>query len=147
MNDKVEKKDTVKQSAKDGTVTTDEGKKVEAVSPAIPHPAPEVGSEEEDVALLSVDEQEKFLGELKPGEAGYIPLNPDGTIAGPAKRGTPGEGELAARVMAVGTRRADVLVTPSGAPLTVRMQPDPMITPSAGRVGEERRKERNAEKG
>lgn len=113
--------DNVEQSKKDGTVTTEEGKVVEAQTGE--------SAEDNEIAekskVLSFDEAAELVGDLLPGDEGWVPLNAKGEITGPAKKGTPPKDQLAARVVAPEDTRPHPLTTPSGAHLTHRMNPDP----------------------
>lgn len=116
---------TKAQSKKDGTVVTDEGKKVEATGPAIPDGAADVNEEspEHKARILNWDEQKELIGELEPGDEGYLPTDRDGNITGPAKKGPIPEGTFGVPVTAAFDQRPDLLQTPSGAPITARMNP------------------------
>lgn len=102
---------------------TEEGKTVKAVSPAVPENAEVQHPEAEKAAILTHKEQEALIGELEPGEEGYLPLDEKGNITGPAKKGKPPEGTLGAAVVAPADTRPPALMTPSGAPITGRMSP------------------------
>lgn len=124
-------KDTTKtETAQPGIVETDEGKKIDLAKvrgAAIPDGAPGIDEEgdsaSEKARILNWDEQKELLGELNPGEEGYLPLDEDGNVIGPAKRGVPPKGTLGARVVAPADTRPDLLSTPSGAPIMARMNP------------------------
>jgi hypothetical protein len=111
---------------KDGTAYTDEGKHVELESPAVPGDGTPVDPPEAKDDSLSRDEQEALVGDLEPGDVGHLPLNKDGTIAGPAKKGPIPDGTLAASVQRPSDDRQYVLSTPAGAPLSKRLNPDPV---------------------
>lgn len=115
------KQDNVEQSKKDGTVTTEEGKVVEAQTGE----AAEDNEIAEKSRVLSFDEAAELVGDLLPGEVGWVPLNAKGEIIGPAKKGIPPKDQPAARVAAPEDTRPHPLTTPSGAHLTHRMNPDP----------------------
>lgn len=120
--------DIREESKQSGTVTTDEGKMVDVSKvkgPAIPDGAPAVDAESpaDKARLLNWDEQRELIGELQPGDEGYLPLDEDGNIIGPAKKGVPPEGVLAAKVVAAFDTRPDLLQTPAGAPISARMNP------------------------
>jgi len=71
-----------------------------------------------------------LVGELFPGESGWLPLDDVGTPAGPAVRELPDPPQRACRVMANGQGApGDILVTISGAPITPVMQPNTDILP------------------
>lgn len=113
--------DNVKQSEETGTVQTEEGKTVDAKSGV----AAEGEAESEKAKLLSYAEAEKLVGDLEPGDEGWLPLNEKGEIIGPAKKGTPPKGQLATRVVAPIDDRPHPIQTPSGAHLSHRMNADP----------------------
>jgi len=67
-----------------------------------------------------------FIGELWPGAYGWLPLDENGTPWSPAsiEPPNPGKGHLACYVLAnpqIPLGDADMLVTPSGAPITDHM--------------------------
>jgi len=67
-----------------------------------------------------------FIGELWPGAYGWLPLDANGTPWAPAsiEPPNPGKGHLACYVLAnpqIPLGDADMLVTPSGAPITDHM--------------------------
>lgn len=71
------------------------------------------------------DQLRSLRGELKPGEQGYIPLDDQGKPHGSALRDRPADGEqIVAPVWAPPPHPSEELVTPSGAPITTRMNPD-----------------------
>lgn len=113
--------DVKKESIETGKVTTDSGAKVEPVSPAIPEGA-EHKQEDEGLGFTR-RELWDLTGELKSGEEGYLPLDREGNVQGPAKKGFPPEGQLACKV--VHSAQDGTLMTPSGAPIQKRMNPDP----------------------
>lgn len=118
--------DIVKESAKTGEMTTDSGRKVDATGPAVPDSAliNQLDDGVHNNRILTPEEEEKYAGELQPGDSGYLPLNPDGSIAGPAKLGNPPEGMLAAKVTGVApTTKPTTLQTPAGAPISHTMNP------------------------
>lgn len=117
------------------TLKTEEGKKVEPISPAIPEGAEQEHPETEKVRVLSHEEQEELIGELEPGEEGYLPLDEKGNITGPAKKGKPPEGTLGASVVAPADTRPPALMTPSGAPITARMSPSYPESGNHGHAG------------
>lgn len=86
--------------------------------------APDTAVSEEHV--LSVDEQKAISVDEKlgVGEVGFLPLDADGKPKGSVKIDkTPGEPEAA--VVKPVARVYDEITTPSGAPLTTNMQPNP----------------------
>lgn len=110
--------DTVAESKKTGEMTTDSGKKVEAISPAVPHGAENAVETDEPKVIRT----EALVGELSPGEEGFLPLDAEGHPIGPAQKTHEGM-EFWAPVQAPGNAPAPDLVTPSGAPITERMNP------------------------
>lgn len=100
-------------------VKTDEGEPVEATGPVMT----EIDESYPKHRALTDDELKDLVGELEPGEDGYLPLDPKGRITGPAKRGKPPEDQLGAAVHAVVQRAPLTLTTPSGAPITTYMNP------------------------
>jgi hypothetical protein len=115
------KVDNVEQSKRDGTVTTEEGVVVDAKTGV----ATEDTAEGEKARELSFDEVADLVGELEPGDEGWVPLDEKGNITGPAKKGKAPKGQLAASVVAPIDTRPHALQTPSGAHLMKRMNPDP----------------------
>lgn len=116
----------VDQSKKDGTVTTNEGKKVEATSPAIPAGAEDkaINDEKAEKNAIIVEEEDikSYYGELEAGDKGWIPLEEDGRLAGPAKKGRPPENQPFVEVYRHGPPHGEV-TTMSGAPLMKIMNP------------------------
>jgi hypothetical protein len=113
------KVDNVEQSKQDGTVTTDEGKVVDArTGVAAEKP------ENEDHGALSYEEVEGLLGDLEPGDEGWVPLDEKGFIIGPAKKGKAPIGTLSASVYCPPDSRIPPLTTPAGALLSKKMNPD-----------------------
>lgn len=135
MADKDTKKSGDPKINEDGTATTEEGKKVELTPPAVPEGAPDVDEEkvEHKGRALSEEEVDKLVGDLEPGESGWIPLDEKGKPTGPAKKGTPPEGQLAHTVVAPARPPRQAIMTPSGAPITDNMNPDPSLPPRPGR--------------
>lgn len=114
--------DNKAQSQKTGTAQTEEGT---TVSTDTGGPVAKKEDETPEKAkILSREEQENLVGELEPGEEGWVPLNEVGEIIGPAKKGKAPADQLSARVVAPIDDRTPALTTPSGAPLTHRMNPD-----------------------
>jgi len=124
---KPEQTNPVEESKQDGTATTDEGVKVELQPGALPEnpPAADTADQPNPNRELSAEELEELAGELTNAESGYLPLDKDGYITGPAKRGTPPEDSFYAPVICndTGSRRDRGLTTPSGAPITRKMNP------------------------
>lgn len=116
------KVDNMEQSKKDGTVTTEEGKVLEANPGAVV--ATEVDPAAEKARELSYDEVEALLGDLEPGDEGWIELSVKGEPIGVAHKGKAPIGTLSASVVCPVDSRPHVLQTPSGAHLMKRMNPD-----------------------
>lgn len=75
--------------------------------------------------IIAEGELRSLRGELKPGETGYVPLSAEGKPHGGARRERPADGEeTVAPVYAPPPHPSEELVTPSGAPITTRMNPD-----------------------
>lgn len=113
-------KDNVAQSQKDGTMTTEEGVVVDAKTGVATE-----DPESEKARVLSYKEVEALVGELEPGDEGWLPLNEKGEITGPAKKGNAPIGTLSAKVVMPIEERPHPLQTPSGAHIMHRMNPDP----------------------
>lgn len=105
---------------------TDEGKEVQATGPV----ATEV-EEKIDDDPFTEDELNDLVGDLEPGEIGWLPLDRLGRVTGPAKTGRPGPDELGCAVQAIVQRQPMVLQTPSGAPILKRMNPGFTAAPKA----------------
>lgn len=110
----------VAQSRKDGTMTTEEGKVVDAQTGVV---TDEDGTNDK-ARVLSFEEVETLVGDLEPGDEGWVPLNDKGEITGPAQKGNAPIGELSAKVYMPPDARVPPLTTPSGALLSHRMNPD-----------------------
>lgn len=80
----------------------------------------------EDDRALTWEEQEAIVGEIPPGESGFLPLDELGHIAGPAIKSEnyPDEGKRYKTIFRPAQPDRNLLLTPAGAPLTNRMQPD-----------------------
>ena len=82
---------------------------------------------------LKVDARGPFdhlVGELLPGQHGWLPLDDNGAPSGPAVRDQPEPPQAACRVYAmIPTEGGDLLVTNSGAPLSDIMQPNTDVIP------------------
>jgi len=76
---------------------------------------------------LTHDEIKSIAGDLLPGELAFVKLNEEGTPEGAAIRDIPKREEVVARVYASPKAVLDDVVTPSGAPLTKYMNPDPQL--------------------
>jgi hypothetical protein len=67
-----------------------------------------------------------FVGDLLPGDKGWLPLDENGTPIGPATKAAPVAPALACAVVATdGSAGQDVLTTPTGAPITDEMEANP----------------------
>ena len=75
----------------------------------------------------SVDEIKEMAGDLMPGELGWVDLNEEGQPQGAAKRDIPDQDEVVARVFVSPKAAWEDLVTPSGAPITRFMNPEPSL--------------------
>ena len=112
--------DNIEQSKRDGTLTTQEGTVVDAKTGV---PVDKDNPNEKDGAL-SHEEVEALLGDLEPGDTGWVPLDEKGNITGPAKKGNAPIGTLSASVYCPPDSRVPPLTTPAGALLSKRMNPD-----------------------
>jgi hypothetical protein len=134
------------EEPKDGMATTDEGKKVELTPPAVTDTAAVDPELVEKARMLTEEEADNLAGELEPGEEGWIPLDEHGTPTGPAQKGEPPKDQLAARVVAPASPPRQAVMTPSGAPITKQMNPDPTINAKPDRdynaIAEEEAKRR-----
>lgn len=108
-----------------GAVTTysASGKGTDGNQVVHPEPRDEVHSE----PPLSFDEVKGLVGELKPGEFGWVKLSDEGEPTGAATKEPPAPGSGAyARVSAPNyPKERDELTTPSGAPIMPHMNPNP----------------------
>lgn len=75
----------------------------------------------------SVDEIKEMAGDLMPGELGWVDLDEEGQPQGAAKRDIPDQDEVVARVFVSPKAAWEDLVTPSGAPITRFMNPEPSL--------------------
>lgn len=116
--------DPRKESIEKGEVTTDSGAKVEPVSPAIPHGAEYHQDEDENMGFTDREARD-LVGELEPGEDGWLPLDEEGNVTGPAKKGIPPEDQQACKVFH--SAEKGILLTPAGAPIAKRMNADPPL--------------------
>lgn len=101
---------------------------------------------------LKVDARGPFdhlVGELLPGQHGWLPLDDNGSPSGSAVRDRPDPPQAACRVYAmISTEAGDLLVTNSGAPISDTMQPNTDVIPKEGtevepvKRSEERQRER-----
>ena len=81
---------------------------------------------EQDISIFSADELHNMRGDLLPGEFGWVKLDEEGKPTGQVSREIPERGETVARVAGV-LHSYDEVVTPSGAPLTKHMNPEPAL--------------------
>ena len=79
--------------------------------------------------FLTKEEIEGLAGDLGPGEVGYVKLDEEGTPTGEAVRKLPPakDDQTWARVVGSPKVAYDDIVTPSGAPVTKFMNPEPSI--------------------
>ena len=77
--------------------------------------------------VLSTEEIRTVADDLMPGELAFVKLNEEGTPEGAAFRDIPDQDAVVARVYASPKAAFDDVVTPSGAPLTKFMNPDPQL--------------------
>ncbi len=82
--------------------------------------------DEDELAVFSADELHEMRGDLLPGELGWIELDEEGEPTGEVSRDIPERGKTVARVVGV-LHSYDEVVTPSGAPLTRHMNPEPSL--------------------
>jgi hypothetical protein len=81
--------------------------------------------------FLTRDEIKNLAGDINVGEIGWIKLDEEGKPVEPAKMDSPflegkSDGTFA-RVVGAPTHKYDEIVTPSGAPVTRFMNPDPVL--------------------
>lgn len=73
---------------------------------------------------------DNLVGELLPGESGWLPLGDDGAPSGPAVKIRPAAPARSCRVMAIDPAQGgDLLVTNTGAPITAIMQAHTDVLP------------------
>jgi len=110
----------VDQKKPDDKEIADEKKKAAGKSAVINTPG---GSADSGAELLSVEEIQGMVGDLEPGDIGYIPLDEEGKPTGAAISVMPTDGTLVAPVLAQAPVVYDELSTPAGAPITTMMNP------------------------
>lgn len=134
------KNDPAAESKKTGEVTTESGEKVKATPPAINTP---VGTTAEEDAPkdLTLDEQEALVGELEPGETGWVELDKDGKPKGKAKRGIPPADTPVAAVLVSPHFIRNIITTPAGAPLTNKMNTSPDLMSAANRDSDQEKRD------
>lgn len=76
---------------------------------------------------LKHDEIKSLAGDIAPGEIAHIHLNEHGDPTGPAFRDIPKADDVTAAVYGNPAVQFDDLVTPSGAPITKMMNPEPKL--------------------
>jgi len=76
---------------------------------------------------LTRDEIKGLVGDLAPGEIAHLKLDDHGKPTGKAFREIPQKGDVTAPVMAPASVIPDELVTPTGAPITKHMNPEPKM--------------------
>jgi hypothetical protein len=86
--------------------------------PKMPDPEP---------VAMSFDEVKGLVGEVHRGELGHIELDEEGHPTGAAFRDIPDPDSVTAAVYGTPTVQFDELVTPSGAPITKMMNPEPKL--------------------
>lgn len=121
LNKPAKKVDHVAESRKDGTVTTDEGKRVEATPPAIPHGAENVVEDDKN-EVFTKGQLLSMIGDFEPGTKVYLPTDAEGNLKGTMTEDLGEAGEWF--VPAMITNDGEGIVTPSGAPISKRMNPD-----------------------
>lgn len=77
--------------------------------------------------FLKHDEIKGLVGDIGPGEIGHIELDEEGNPTGAAFRDIPGPDDVTAAVYGNPAVQFDDLVTPSGAPITKMMNPEPKL--------------------
>lgn len=82
------------------------------------------GAADSGLEVLSAEEIKGLVGDLEPGDVGYVKLDPKGKPIGAATREHPKGDELVAPVLGAAARIYDELTTPSGAPITNQMNPE-----------------------
>ena len=76
---------------------------------------------------LNHDEIKSLIGDIHPGEIGHIKLDEEGNPTGAAFRDIPKGDDVTAAVYGNPAVQFDDLVTPSGAPITKQMNPEPKL--------------------
>lgn len=74
------------------------------------------------MANLTNEELVPLVGELAPGESGFLPLDANGTPSGPATKVQTAESSVVVKAGYTDQGEAP-LITPSGAPITDQMEP------------------------
>lgn len=113
---------------------TEDRSKDDSAAAKRPKPRPYKVSElSENLEVEARGTYDNLVGELLPGESGWLPLDAVGQPAGPAVRELPDPSTTrSCRVMANGVDQpGDILVTNTGAPITPVMQPNTDVLPWA----------------
>ena len=76
---------------------------------------------------MTRDEIKSLAGDIQRGELARVELDENGTPTGPAFRDVPKADQVVAPVYGTPTVILDELVTPSGAPITKQMNPEPVL--------------------
>ena len=76
---------------------------------------------------FGLDEVKGLVGDIQRGEVAHIKLTPEGEPTGTAFRDLPGPEDITAPVYGTPMVQFDDLVTPSGAPITKVMNPEPKL--------------------
>jgi hypothetical protein len=77
--------------------------------------------------FLTHDEIKELAGDIVPGELAHLELDEEGKPTGPIFREIPGPEDVTTTVIAPAQPRYDEIVTPSGAPVSKYMNPDPVL--------------------
>lgn len=120
LNKPAPKRDAEADS-KTGVMTTDSGKEVEPVSPAIPHGAENV-VEDDDNDVFTKDELLSMIGKFEPGDKVFLPTDAEGNLKGTLTDNIDEAGEWF--VPAFITVDGEGIATSAGAPISKRMNPD-----------------------
>jgi len=89
---------------------------------------PPVTAEQQPVEEpFTVAEIHAIAGDLGVGEVGWVKLDENGTPTGAAVKEMPKDGGSYARVVGAKAASAEEALTPSGAPITKHMNPDPHV--------------------
>jgi hypothetical protein len=91
------------------------------------NPAPPTAEQQPVEEPFTVEEINALAGDLKPGEIGWVKLDEEGTPTGAAVKEMPKDDGSYAKVVGAKPAAAEEVLTPSGAPLTKHMNPDPQV--------------------
>ena len=111
---------------------TEDRSKDDSAAAKRPKPRPyKVGALSDNLEVDARGPYDGMVGELLPGESGWLPLDAQGVPVGPAVRELPDPSTTrSCRVMANGVDQpGDILVTNTGAPITPIMQPNTDVLP------------------